>query len=163
MLRRDEAKTPEATLQYNAVMSEFNFYQPVEVRYGDLDPQGHVNNARFVTYLEHARVGYVRELGLWDGKSFLEVGFIIARLEVDFQAPILITDQVRIGVRISRLGGKSLEMTYRMESPEDGTVYAEALTVLVSYDYRRGQTRELPDRWRDEVSVFENIPRRAPG
>jgi acyl-CoA thioester hydrolase len=107
-------------------------------------------------------VGYVRELGLWDGKSFLEVGFIIARLEVDFQAPILITDQVRIGVRISRLGGKSLEMTYRMENPQDGKVYAEALTVLVSYDYRRGQTRELPDRWRDKVSVFESIPRRAP-
>jgi acyl-CoA thioester hydrolase len=144
-------------------MSEFNYFRTVQVRYGDLDPQGHVNNARFVTYLEHARVGYVRELGLWDGKSFLEVGFIIARLEVDFRAPILITDPVHIGVRISRLGRKSLEMVYRMENPEDGTVYAEALTVLVSYDYRRGKTRKFPDSWRDEVSAYENIPRRAPG
>jgi acyl-CoA thioesterase FadM len=50
-----------------------------------------------------------------------------------------------------------------MENPEDGTVYAEALTVLVSYDYRRGKTRKIPDSWRVEVSAYENIPRRAPG
>ena len=144
-------------------MSRYRFFQPVQVRYGDLDPQGHVNNARFVTYLELARVGYIRELGLWDGKSFLDVGFIIARLEMDFLAPILITDSVRIGVRITRLGGKSLDMTYRMEDPDSGKAYAEALTVLVGYDYQLSRTRELPDHWRNTVAAYEEIPRRTPG
>ena len=37
-------------------MADFRFYHPIEVRYGDLDPQGHVNNARYLTYLEQARI-----------------------------------------------------------------------------------------------------------
>ena len=44
-------------------MSQFRFYHPIEVRYGDLDPQGHVNNAKHLTYFEQARISYMVELG----------------------------------------------------------------------------------------------------
>ena len=37
-------------------MDDFKFHHPIEVRYSDLDPQGHVNNARFLTFFEQARV-----------------------------------------------------------------------------------------------------------
>lgn len=143
-------------------MNAFQFYQPIDVRYGDLDPQGHVNNARYVTYLEHARVGYIRHLDLWDGSSYLELGFIIASLEVDFQAPILITDAVHVGVRVARLGGKSLDMLYRVEQVETGKVFGTGKTVLVGYDYRKGQSMELLDEWRESIAAFEGIPRRSP-
>ena len=48
---------------YNFRMTDFNFSIPLDVRYGDLDPQWHVNNARFLTYLESARMGYFNEPG----------------------------------------------------------------------------------------------------
>jgi len=48
---------------YNHPMAEFNYYHPIEVRYGDLDPQGHVNNARYLTYFEQARINYIAHLG----------------------------------------------------------------------------------------------------
>lgn len=147
---------------YNTDMSEFRFYQPLTVRYGDLDPQGHVNNAGYVTYLEHARVAYIRALDLWDGQSFLDVGFIIARLELDYQAPILLTDQARVGVRISRLGEKSLDMKYQIENPDTGLIYAQAITVLVGYDYREQKTISLSETWRAKVASYERIPRRTP-
>lgn len=149
-------------MRYNSVMSEFRFFQPLTIRYGDLDPQGHVNSARFVTYLEHARVAYIRDLGLWDGKSFLDVGFIIARLELDYQAPILITDQARVGVRISRLGVKSLDMEYQIEDPDTRLIYAEANTVLVGYAYQDQKLIPLSEAWRAKVAAFEGIPRRTP-
>lgn len=150
----------EGPFQYNGFMDQFRFYQPIDVRYGDLDPQGHVNNARYVTYLEHARVEYIRHLGLWDGSSYLDLGFIIARIELDFQAPILITDPVQVGVRISRLGGKSLDMIYRMENADTGDVYGRGKTVLVGYDYRTGESMELLDVWREKIAAFEDIPER---
>jgi len=54
-------------------MSQFNFYHPIEVRYGDLDPQGHVNNAKQVTYFEQARIAYKIHLGLFAiGQSFMD-------------------------------------------------------------------------------------------
>ncbi len=138
-------------------MAEFRFYHPIVVRYGDLDPQGHVNNAAFLTYLEHARVAYIRQLGLWDGKSFFAIGIILARIELDYLAPILITDAVEVGLRTSRLGNKSLDMDYVVRNSDRGQVYAEAKTVQVAYDYDRGLTIPIREEWRQALNDFENL------
>jgi acyl-CoA thioester hydrolase len=140
---------------YNASMTEFRFFQPITVRYGDLDPQGHVNNAATVTYLEHARVSYIRHLKLWDGGSFLEIGFILARIELDYRSPIELTDRVEVGVKVSRLGNKSLDMEYLVRHSEKGTVFAEGKTVQVAYDYQSKQTVPLKESWRQAIKEFE--------
>ena len=140
---------------YNANMSDYRFFHPIIVRYGDLDPQGHVNNAGFLTYMEHARVSYIRQLGLWNGKSFLEIGFILARVELDYQAPILMTDEVEVGVRVSRLGNKSLDMEYLIKESVTGIVYAEGKTVQVAYDYHDKKTIPLLESWREAILGFE--------
>jgi acyl-CoA thioester hydrolase len=138
-------------------MADFKFFFPVVVRYGDLDPQGHVNNAAFLTYLEHARVNYIRHLDLWDGKSFLKIGFILARVELDYKAPILMTDEVEVGVRTSRLGNKSLDMEYLVREIGTGKIYGVGKTVQVAYDYQTGGTIPLRPNWRETIAKFEGI------
>jgi acyl-CoA thioester hydrolase len=138
-------------------MSTFRFFHPITVRYGDLDPQGHVNNAAFLTYLEHARVNYIRHLELWDGKSFLEIGFILARIELDYKAPILITEQVEVGVRTSRLGNKSLDMEYIIREIGPGKIYSVGKTVQVAFDYQTGKTIPLRPDWRERITEFEGL------
>lgn len=138
-------------------MPEFRFYHPIEVRYGDLDPQGHVNNAKFMTYMEQARVQYIKHLGLWDGKSFLEIGFILAEARVTFLAPILFIQQVRVGVRVSRLGNKSLDMEYCIEDIQTGQEMARGSSVQVAYDYRSAKTIPLPEHWRQIIREFEKL------
>jgi acyl-CoA thioester hydrolase len=138
-------------------MSTFRFFHPITVRYGDLDPQGHVNNAAFLTYLEHARVNYIRHLELWDGKSFLEIGFILARIELDYKAPILITEQVEVGVRTSRLGNKSLDMEYIIREIGSEKIYSVGKTVQVAFDYQTGKTIPLRPDWRERITEFEGL------
>lgn len=138
-------------------MSSFRFFHPITVRYGDLDPQGHVNNAGFITYLEHARVNYIRQLGLWDGKSFLEIGFILARVEMDFKKPILMTDAVEVGVKVSHLGNKSLDMNYLIRESNTGQIFAEGRTIQVAYDYETQKTIPVPDHWRDVIQSYEGL------
>ena len=48
-------------------MEQFTYYHPITVRYSDLDPQGHVNNAVYLTYVEIARLGYYEATGIWRG------------------------------------------------------------------------------------------------
>jgi acyl-CoA thioester hydrolase len=144
-------------IMYNVFMSTFRFFHPITVRYGDLDPQGHVNNAAFLTYLEHARVNYIRHLELWDGKSFLEIGFILARIELDYKTPILMTDQVEVGVRTSRLGNKSLDMEYVIREISSEKIYGIAKTVQVAYDYQAGETIPLCPVWRKKLTEFEDL------
>ena len=138
-------------------MNEFRFYHPIEVRYSDLDPQGHVNNAKFLTYLEQARIEYIGKLGLWDGSSFLDVGIILADAHITFRAPILFGQQVQVGVCVSRLGNKSLNMEYRLENINSGKPHADASTVLVAYDYRNKQTIPIPQKWREAIKAFEHL------
>ena len=64
-------------------MSEFKFFHPIEIRYGDLDPQGHVNNAKYLTYFEQARVHYLIELGLFSAdQSFMDLALIVADIHI---------------------------------------------------------------------------------
>ena len=143
--------------KYNDFMSSFRFFHPIVVRYGDLDPQGHVNNAAYLTFLEHARVNYIRHLNLWDGKSFLQIGFILARIELDYKAPILLTDEIEVGVRTSRLGNKSLDMEYLIRKISGDEIFGEGKTVQVAYDYQTGTTIPLKPSWREKIAQFDGI------
>jgi len=141
---------------YNFIMLECHFYHPIEVRYGDLDPQGHVNNARYLTYIEQARIAYVRELGLWNGKSFQDIGIILAEASVSYKAAILWGQIVRVGVSISRLGTKSFDWAYVIEDSETRKIHATAATVQVAYDYHSSQTIPIPADWRKTITEYES-------
>jgi acyl-CoA thioester hydrolase len=138
-------------------MSEFRFFHPIEVRYADIDAQGHVNNVAFFRYMESARVRYMQHLGLWDGKDFLGIGFIEAEETCTFQSPVAYGQQLRVGVRTTRLGTKSFEMRYTIEDADTGQEMAAGKTIQVAYDYPTKQTTPLPEAWRRALAAFEGL------
>ena len=138
-------------------MDEFRFYLPIQVRYGDLDPQRHVNNSRFFTYMEQGRVSYFHHLGLWDGVDFDRLGVILLETKITFHSPILFGQSIRVGVRTQRMGNKSLEVITILEDPERGEEVARGHSILVAYDYEQGQSMPIPDGWRKAVQEFEDI------
>jgi acyl-CoA thioester hydrolase len=138
-------------------MADFQFFHPVEVRYGDLDPQGHVNNARYLTYFEQARVSYIVHLGLWKHGSFMDFGLILADAQVTFKAPVLFGQRVQVGVRSIRLGNKSMTMEYRLEDIETGKELATGSSVMVAYNYHKEETIPIPTDWRQRIEQFENL------
>ena len=74
-----------------------------------------------------------------------------------YRAPIHYGLPVRVGVRVSRLGNKSMLMEYRLENAQDGSLFATATSVQVAYDYRENKSIPVPEKWRKEISRFENI------
>lgn len=142
---------------YNHPMEGFKFFHPIEIRYGDLDPQGHVNNAKFFTYLEQSRVRYIINLGLWDGRSFFKIGFVLADAQLTFKKEILFGTAVRVGVRVASMGNKSLIMEYSIEDQDGVQEFAVGRTVLVTYDYQRAATIPIPENWRRAITEFEGL------
>jgi acyl-CoA thioester hydrolase len=138
-------------------MAEFQFYLPITVRYADLDPQGHVNNACYLTYLEHARTAYLKHVGLWDGSTFLDFGIIMADAHVTFRAPIMWGQPIHVGMRIARLGNKSMDSVYLIEDTGTGQILADGKIVLVAYDYYTSSTVTIPDDWRKIITEFEQL------
>jgi acyl-CoA thioester hydrolase len=119
-----------------------------QVRFRDLDPMGHVNNAVFLTYLEQARIAFLAELGVAIGLD--DMNLIVARVEIDFRAPVRVGQEVEIAVRAGRCGTKSFDVDY--ELTVDGTTVAEAKSVQIAYDYGRREALPLPDEWREKLS-----------
>jgi len=139
-------------------MPEFRFHHPIQVRYSDLDPQGHLNNAKFLTYFEQARVHYLIHLGLFGkDQSFMEVGIILAEVKVTFLAPVHFGTDVRVGMRISRLGDKSMTAEYTLTDGPGGRELATGSAALVAFDYPQRKTIPIPDEWREKITVFENL------
>src|SRR6476661_6028592 len=66
------------------------------VRFGDIDALGHVNNCRYLTYLEDARIAMFRLDPMREGREPLN-GLVIARHEIDYKRPLLFgPDSVRV-------------------------------------------------------------------
>jgi acyl-CoA thioester hydrolase len=139
-------------------MPDFQFYCPIQVKYGDLDPQWHVNNARTVTFIEQARFEYLIQLGLFDGVSFFDVGLIVADVHVAYRAPIRLTQKLRIGVRVARIGNKSITFEYQVEDEDSKAILVTAETVMVAYNYHTLSSEPVSPVWREKIAAFEGLP-----
>jgi acyl-CoA thioester hydrolase len=120
-----------------------------QVRFRDLDPMGHVNNAVFLTYIESARVAFLQHLGA--AKTLEEMAIIVARVEIDFRAPVRLGDVVEVSTRVSRFGDKSFDLDHSLHV--GANVVAEAKTVLVAYDYGKREAVSIPDEWREKLAA----------
>jgi acyl-CoA thioester hydrolase len=138
-------------------MSDFRFYHPVEVRYGDLDPQGHVNNAKHLTYFEQARIAYLIELGLFtEDQSFMEIGVILADVHISYHEPVYFGQKIKVGVHVSKMGSKAMTWEQNIVDAETGKMLAKGEVIMVTYDYKEEKTIPIPQEWREKISKFEN-------
>lgn len=139
-------------------MSKIKFFHPIEVRYGDLDPQGHLNNAKYLTYFEQARVQYFIHLGMFtEDESFMDLSEILAELRVTFHAPVQFGMPVKVGACVSKLGNKSMTMEQSIVHIETGQILATEEVILVAYDYHAEKTIPIPDEWREIITKFEGL------
>ncbi|MCD6576872.1 MAG: acyl-CoA thioesterase [Anaerolineaceae bacterium] len=136
-------------------MSAYKFFIPIKVRYGDLDAQWHVNHTRFLTFIEQARLEYLLHLGLFDGKSFLDLRVIIADVHISYIAPITLGQKVRVGTCTTKIGNKSISFEYILEDADNGKILAKSEVVCVAYDFRNKKTVRVPLEWRNKIAEFE--------
>jgi acyl-CoA thioester hydrolase len=140
-------------------MQNFKHKVPIQIRFKDIDRMGHVNNANYLTYIELARVKYFEEVVRMDRRWSPEVGIILARIEIDFKAPVFLHDHISVYTRCARLGTKSLTLEWVVVREKNGTeeVAAQGIAVLVCYDYTCETTVPIPEDHRKAIAAFEGL------
>lgn len=124
----------------------------IEVPFGDLDAMGHLNNVAYFSYLEFARQKYW--LALVGSRDFRDIGFIVARAEIDFRSSVEMGEILTIDIRVPRLGRTSFDFVYRVTG-SDGRLVAEARTVQVLYDWEARAPKPVTDELRRRIAEFE--------
>ncbi len=141
------------------------------IRWADLDVLGHVNNVRYVDYLQEARVDLLRAhrwSGDRDATSDVEEGILVVRHEVTYLAPLLFSERpVLIECWVTDIRPAAFTMGYEVchEDPDTGdrTVYLRAKTVLAPYRFEAGMPRRLTERERAALAPYvEPEERRRP-
>ena len=133
-------------------MEGYRYVRPREVEFRDVDVADHVNNAVYLTYLETARIGYLREAL---GDDFLyQLSLILAHITVDFRSPAHFPETLEVGARVTRVGTKSFVMEHEVRG-SDGRLVVEASSVLVAYDYDASAAMPVPDEWRQRLEAYE--------
>jgi acyl-CoA thioester hydrolase len=123
-----------------------------------LDPQGHVNNAKHLTYFEQARVAYMIELGLFTkDQSFMEIGVILADVHIAYFHPIYFGHNINVGVHAAKFGTKSMTWEQNIMDADRGKELAKGEVVIVTYDYKEGKTIPVPQAWRNKIIEFEGL------
>jgi acyl-CoA thioester hydrolase len=113
------------------------------VRWSDLDAYGHVNNARFLTLYEEARVALFFVGAREQGLTSFEEGIVIARHEVDYLRPVDYGDRVRIEMWVDEIRPSRVGIRYELF---DGDQLAgRARSVAVPFDLDRQRPRRLSE------------------
>jgi acyl-CoA thioester hydrolase len=111
------------------------------IRYADLDPQGHVNNAVFSTYFESGRVAMFRDPNL--GIGVPNATFVLVRQEIDFLRELRWPGDVEIGTALAEFGRSSFTV---MQTIFDGDICAAAgRATLVMIDTETRRARPLTE------------------
>ncbi|MEV6598395.1 thioesterase family protein [Actinoplanes sp. NPDC051346] len=117
------------------------FIHDATVRWSDMDAYGHVNNARFLTLYEEARVAMFFIGARAQGLTSFEDGIVISRQEIDYLRPVDYGDPVRIELWVSELRAAAFTVSYELF---DGDVLASrARSVCVPYNLAEGFPRRL--------------------
>ncbi|MDN3904300.1 thioesterase family protein [Arthrobacter sp. YD2] len=146
---------------------------PVQLRYGDQDPNGHINNVKFIQFLEEARVrlGLLPlESGSGSPGSFRDLtgdrtSTYVARQEIEYLAPLLHGDEpVWVDVWVTRVGSTSLTYGFRLADETGGSVYAYAEAVMVQVDSAEGRPVPLTDAQQEVLQGWmgDPVPFRTP-
>ncbi len=125
----------------------------IPLRWADFDAMSHVNNARYLEFMQDARVSLIHAMGL-DTTSLLQLGHFVARNEIDYVRPIGMDDhEVVVELWVSRFGGASYDVRYEVLD-ERGVVCARAKSVMVTVDVPTGAAVRIPDEVRAQLERF---------
>lgn len=124
------------------------------VRYGDLDPQNHVNNAVFATFFESGRVTLFRDPA--NGLLVPGANFVLARSEIDFLRELRWPGTIEIGTGIAAIGRSSY--TVAQVIFRDGLCAATGRATIVLIDDASRRPRPLPD---DAVARLRQLTARG--
>jgi acyl-CoA thioester hydrolase len=146
----------------------YAYGHPIEIRYGDTDALGHVNNAVYLSYFEAARGGYYATVtghAFGAGPDADERTFVIAEAHVGYRSPARFGEPLMCWCRVAWLGRSSFALEYRLDAIDSAVgparKVAEGSTVQVFYDLATGRPRRIPSGLVERLTAYEG--RALPG
>lgn len=139
-----------------ADIDRFKYKATIELRFGDFDMMGHVNNAVYFTYMEAGRIKYWRQAIQWDWRK---TGVVIGKASIKYVLPIFLEDKIHMYVRTSRIGTSSFDLQYLIVKVQNGEelICSKGMTTCIAFDYNLKKATPIPEQERSKMIAFEQL------
>ena len=134
---------------------DFTFFHPFRIRYSEIDAQGVVFNAHYLTFFDTAVTEFMRQLDYdYSLTAVQETGqdFHTVRTIVDYHAPIFFDEQIEVGVKAGRIGNSSLTWALAIFGPDEAAPRATGEIVWVSVNLQAHKSIPLPEKLVTQLS-----------
>lgn len=127
----------------------------IKVRGYHLDVYQHVNNARYLEFLEEARWA----AGLENSESFhwmmaRNIAFVVVNININYRRPALLGDLLTIRSSVQQLNGKSGVLSQIVTRESESDVVADALITFVCIDLKTQKALPLEGELRDKLELM---------
>ncbi|WP_445217960.1 acyl-CoA thioesterase [Bradyrhizobium sp. Pa8] len=135
----------------------FWFFHPFRVRYSEIDGQGVVFNAHYLTYFDTAITEYFRALGFdqYADAQASGIDFHVVKSVIEYKAPVRFDWELDVGARVARIGNSSLsfELAIFLKDGADTLVTGEIVWVYTNQETHRPVT--IPASMRALIATRE--------
>lgn len=144
--------------------SDFKFYHTMRVRYAEVDAQGVVFNAHYLTYFDVGHTEYMRATGIQYAADVERTGidFHLVKSLVEYRQPIKFDQLIDVCVRVARIGNTSMTNLFEIHAHGEDDLLASGETVLVAAELATHTPVPVPDHFADQVRAFEGLLQDGP-
>jgi acyl-CoA thioester hydrolase len=133
----------EAHEQSRKLVSVFR----IQVRFADLDVNRHVNNVAYFTYMEQARVDWLKRTGMQTTPS--GEGPVVVQASCNYRRAMPFVEAIDVRVYVGPAGRTSFPTYYELIGTDDEScTYADGQAIMVWTDRASGASRRVPDELR---------------
>lgn len=123
----------------------FFHWTEIPIRFRDLDPLNHVNNALFNTYLEEARIRFLGEVGQMENEFSEGKTFVLVKCTIEYLKQIKFPANVLIGTGIGEVGNSSITALQGIYDKETKDLVGVAESTGVWFDMKKQRPTRLPE------------------
>jgi thioesterase III len=123
----------------------------IKVRGYHLDVYQHVNNARYLEFLEESRWQWLEETGLLDWMKMKQLALVAANININYRAPAFLGDQLNIHSQLVKIGHKSAVIYQEIFHDKQGHLIADASLTFVCFDMARNCSVAIDGELREQL------------
>ncbi|WON76186.1 YbgC/FadM family acyl-CoA thioesterase [Serratia sp. UGAL515B_01] len=128
----------------------------IKVRGYHLDVYQHVNNARYLEFLEEARWEWLENLEAFHWMTQNNIAFIVVNININYRKPAVLGDKLCIDSKLLQLNGKSAVLSQKLTLEPEGTLVADATLTFVCIDLKTKRALPIEGALREHLVALQH-------
>lgn len=132
---------------------EYKHKTPIQIRFNDIDIAGHVNNAVHLYYYDYGRMMYFNNV-FTDKIKWDKIGFVLANININYENPIFLNENIFVETKIIEIGNKSLKMMQQITNDKN-QIKSKNISIMVGYNYKTKNSLVINNEIHEMINNFE--------